>query len=111
MKTKTIFIFLSTLSALGNQAMADVMCTTNTVTNNREAPCTSMTIPEKSAISTNVTCKQFKITIQCNLYANPNTLSLSIVGPHGTAVSTTTKSELKLVDANGNGASVYCQAL
>ncbi len=101
-------IFLATLSLLGSQAMADVICTASTIVGNQEIPFSSMQIPDDSAISSETAHNGYKITVNCDLHSNPNKLSLSIVGPQGATASTSTKNKLKLVDVNGNGASVSC---
>lgn len=98
-------------SFLSWPAFASVVCAPAMVAGNHESPaCASFEIPDHSAMSFNFSCNGYKFSVNCDLHSRPNTLSLSIVGPNGTTVSTSSENELKLLDDNGNGTLIRCTA-
>jgi len=108
MRKNMSLIFLVTLSLTGTQAMAGMTCNVSNIWSNQELLCSSFTIPDDSGISTELNCNGYKVTVDCDLDIRPNKLSLQIISPQGSKVSTSTKHELKLVDDSGNGAFVSC---
>jgi hypothetical protein len=85
-----------------------MLCNAGTISGGVERECASFSMPDGAGAETNVNCNDYKIAVTCDLFARPYKLALSITGPDGASVTTSTKSEIKTVAMNGEGAFVRC---
>lgn len=111
MTLQKTLVLASTLTMLTSAARADLACTASIITANQSSVCTSVQIPDHSAVNANLSCAGYKIAINCDLQNAPDQIRLSIASPQGTTVSSLGENTLKNIDESGNGISINCVSL
>jgi len=103
------FLLVAAAMTLNVSAFASVTCVVDQISGSQPTLCASSTTPDGSSTSLTFNCKNsYNVSVDCDLHVIPTQLALKITGPDGKFVSTSTDSELQLVDNAGNGASVRC---
>lgn len=105
----TILSFFVTMVS-STPAFAAITCAAGTISGGIENSSVSMVLPDGAASSSSLNCNGFEIRIDSDLTGRRYKLALRITDPAGATVETTTKTELQVVDRNGDGAFVHCSA-
>ena len=108
-KLKIALGILLGLTLSSNLAFASMICSANAVVENKITSTVNMKIPSNGAISSTVNLNTYKVSINCDLHSEPNSLEILIVSPNDDEKSTDSDSELGMLDNNGNGVLVSCE--